>query len=160
MHPGSCWPMKGTKGFVTLRLAEPIMFESITIEHQSMAKVTGSETAPRHFEIVGYPPSSSDSWGFDPAQGKLLTAFEFDPTKSSSGTFTSVTTRPVHHDDDADGGGSCSAVKPTCDGAPKEQDEDEENGFLIAGIKINIVGNWGNPDYTCFYRATLQGSTI
>lgn len=161
VHPGACWPMKGRKGFVTLRLAEPVVFESITIEHQAMAKVTGSETAPRHFEIIGYPPSSSDSWGFDLTQGKLLTAFEFDPIKSSSETFTTTSATAVHHEDDADslgGGGSCSAVKPSCDGAPKEQDE--EKGFLIAGIKINIVGNWGNPDYTCFYRATLQGSTI
>lgn len=148
---------------MTLRLAEPIVFESITIEHQATAKVTGSDTAPRHFEVIGYPPSSSESWGFDIAQGKLLTAFEFDPTKSSSETFTAssttATTKAVHHDDDDDGlGGSCSAVKPSCEGAPTEQNE--EKGFVIAGIKINVVGNWGNPDYTCFYRATLQGSTI
>ena len=158
--------MKGTQGHVTLRLAEPIRFESITIDHHSLSSTTttavSSESAPRYFEIIGYPPSSSDSLGFDTKQGKLLSAFEFDPTKSSSDTFTTTTTTlPTQDSGERVDDGSCSVVKPTCEEPPlvATEEEKDENGFLVAGIQIRIIGNWGNPDYTCFYRARLQGST-
>lgn len=142
MYPGACWPLQGQKGHVTLRLAQPVQFESITIDHAPLL-LTGGST-PRHFEITGYPHSNTSALGFDTTKGKLLSIFEFDATKSSQ-TFE-VT---------PDLSGSCDEEikKPSCDDAPLPLP-------VIAGIKIEIVGNWGNQDYTCLYHARLQGSIV
>ena len=165
---------------MTLRLARPIHFESITIDHAPLLLLgdaasslfsRGISSAPRHFQIIGYPPSTNSNtnpnhdWGFDTTKGKILSTFEFDPSsqKSSSQTFERMPDLPQE--------GSCSEVKPTCGsdddsdpaaviGIAKTNHDNDDTAFVIAGIKIEIVGNWGNPDYTCFYRARLQGSLV
>ena len=138
VYPGACWPFQGTKGFVTLRLAQPIHFASITIDHAPLlSKLSsgsdasslssslfsrGISSAPRHFQIIGYPPLTNHSsrnrnrnsrrdgdWGFDTTKGTILSMFEFDPSlpRSSSQTFErNVPDLPQE--------GSCSEVKPTC----------------------------------------------
>ena len=145
MYPGACWPLQGQKGHITLRLAQPVQFESITIDHAPLLLAGGSK--PRHFEITGYPHSNTSALGFDTTKGKLLSIFEFDATKSSQ-TFEATPDLPQE--------GSCEEEikKPSCDAPPLPVEE------VIAGIKIEIVGNWGNQDYTCLYHARLQGIAV
>jgi Sad1 / UNC-like C-terminal len=154
VHPGACWPLNGDKGHVTLRLAQPIRFESITIDHSLLSTTKFTNSAPRYFEIVGYPPSSTDSWGLDMTKGKVLSSFEFDPSQKSSSTFFKTPELPKE--------GSCTEVKPSCD-APmtfSSGSNSSDDDFFIAGIMIRITGNWGNPDYTCLYHVRLHGSLV
>jgi len=133
--------MAGRKGFVTLRLAQPLMFDAVTISH---APGVESDTRPRHFTVTGYPPCTACPWGFDADKGKVLSVFDFDVSKASQ-TFEATPDLPQE--------GSCSEVKPAC--GPDDAPPSTEN--VIAGIKIEVTGNWGNADYTCLYRAQLHG---
>ena len=187
--------MKGNRGYITLRLAQPIQFESITLDHvvlsTSMNTLLQGQrprgSAPRYLEIIGYPPSTTDSWGMDTTRGVVLVPkFEWDPWKSSSVTVPNknlqrdaFVAKDKAHDMMVPPGmnyESCSEVKPACDAPPIPEDDhdsdkkyktsmqgvnDENNDLVVvAGIKIQILGNWGNPDYTCLYHDKLHGSTV
>jgi hypothetical protein len=159
LHPGACWPIAGNKGYVTLQLAQPMQqFESITIAHSPLLWQNGAgDSTPKKMQIIGYPPCKSWCNGrdFDVRQGKVLTAFDFDTTStSSSQTFEAFGELPQE--------GSCSEVQPSCD-APADPLETQVNGTdagesTIAAIRIAIDSNQGNMDYTCLYGARLQGT--
>lgn len=64
LHAGSCWPIKGKSGKITLQFSSPIHVTNITVEHISPdleqlvlsdRKRHGS-SAPRFFQWIGYPP--------------------------------------------------------------------------------------------------------
>lgn len=51
---GECWTMYGTKGTLGIKLSEPIIIESITIDHPSFNIMAGDMTkAPRKIELYG-----------------------------------------------------------------------------------------------------------
>ena len=56
--PGSCWPMQGSKGQVTLRLAYPIKLQSLTIDHVSRQIIPEDayNTVPKKMKVIAYPP--------------------------------------------------------------------------------------------------------
>lgn len=62
---GRCWPMKGYRGALAVRLSEPINIESISIEHAPRELLlNGGISALKDFLIIGYPkgwvPGGSD----------------------------------------------------------------------------------------------------
>jgi len=82
---GSCWPMKGTNGKITLRLPYPVAVESITVSHYSGTNYKADKlSAPRHFKLTGYPPCSDGDndndcqvIGFDKDDSINLGSFEY-----------------------------------------------------------------------------------
>ena len=50
---GSCWPMEGNQGQLTIQLSQPIHAISIAIEHISRSITADATTAPRDFEVYG-----------------------------------------------------------------------------------------------------------
>lgn len=51
MTLGSCWPMNGYKGFITIKLASSISPVALAINHLSISEATDISTAPKHFEV-------------------------------------------------------------------------------------------------------------
>lgn len=135
-------------------------FDGMTIEHAPLLWDSVGGSAPKAFEITGYPPCDNDcnGFGFDTTKGKVLTAFDFSTSsKKSSQTFEALPDLPQE--------GSCSEVKPSCDGEDdplkksKPISGGESENDTIAAIRIDILSNQGNKDYTCLYGARMQGKT-
>lgn len=58
---GSCWPMQGIKGQVTIRFSEPIDIHSVVINHAAPLNggASNHSSAIRYFKLVGYPPCNA-----------------------------------------------------------------------------------------------------
>ena len=93
LHIGSCWPMKGTSGQVTIQFPFPVRVTHITIEHvspdlepKSGGEIKKSSSAPRFLQLIGYPECTTNSnhcsiLGFDLNQPILLNQlFEYNRT--------------------------------------------------------------------------------
>lgn len=115
LHAGSCWPMKGKSGRITIQFPFPIHVTSITLEHLSpdleKLVLTNQErhgsSAPRFLQWIGYPPCTdfqSDSYkcqllGFDLTQPIILNeAFEYKPS-----SFPFAQTFPAIYEQDKHG---------------------------------------------------------
>ena len=74
-NPGSCWPMAGRHGHVTIRLPYPVDVDAITIDHVSSLLIPpgGSrDSAPKKIRVMGYPPceeNECNGLGFDISDG-------------------------------------------------------------------------------------------
>eukprot|EP00979_Chaetoceros_neogracilis_P014415 scaffold4604_cov241-Chaetoceros_neogracile.AAC.2 len=175
MHLGSCWKMAGSSGRVTLTLQKPAVIDSITIDHypwipsahnpkEHMNQIT---SAPRVMRLQGYPSCDTNAeckeqHGFDTKHPIWYNSFEYEidaalldtdefPDKrvpsSSSQTFKLSPATFLDEDADEDPAGGCSAVEPTCDGAPPLE---------VQAITLIIDSNWGHSDYTCVYRIRIN----
>lgn len=115
LHAGSCWPMKGKTGRITIQFPFPIHVTNITLEHLSpdleklvlTNKERHGSSAPRFLQWIGYPPCTdfqTDSYkcqllGFDLTQPIILNeAFEYNPS-----SFPFAQTFPAIYDQDKHG---------------------------------------------------------
>jgi len=148
--------MHGTQGQITFELVAPINIQSVSIDHlpSRIASQLASthhfnddaarSSAPRQFRIVGYHAN-----GFDADDGVVLGTFEYDVQGPTTQIFDLLVAPPaaVASEDDDDVG-SCSATGPSCG-----------SGIFsnLKGITIQILNNWGNPEYTSLYRLRVHG---
>jgi SUN domain-containing protein 1/2 len=159
--PGSCWPMSGNSGQITLRLAYPLIVSSVTLEHVSSLLVPKGErnSAPKKVRIIGYPSCEKGddcaAMGFDARDGIELAQLEFDVDGPSIQTFETTAAvgalppkKSVDSGSIGDDSGSCSATAASCS-APQPAE--------ISGITVQVLANWGNPEYTCLYRFRVHG---
>ena len=115
LHAGSCWPMKGKSGKITIKFPFPIHVTNITLEHLSpdleklvlSTKKRHGSSAPRFLQWIGYPPCTdfqNDSYhchllGFDLTRPIILNeSFEY---KISS--FPFAQTFPAIYEQDNNG---------------------------------------------------------
>ncbi|CAN8269483.1 unnamed protein product [Cochlearia groenlandica] len=82
-EPGQCFPLKGSSGFVQVRLRTPIIPEAVTLEHVSKAVAYDRSSAPKDCRVSG--------WLEDKDTGSetmlLLTEFSYDLDRSNAQTF-------------------------------------------------------------------------
>ncbi|XP_048869193.1 SUN domain-containing protein 1 isoform X2 [Brienomyrus brachyistius] len=118
VHPGNCWPFKGSKGFLLIRLSRKIIPTAVSLEHlaKALSPIGNISSAPRHFEVYGLENELQD-------EGILLGKFTYEEDGESLQTF------------------------PTS--------EQIEQAFQI--IELQVLSNWGHPDYTCLYRFRVHG---
>ncbi|GKZ00087.1 hypothetical protein MPSEU_000962100 [Mayamaea pseudoterrestris] len=150
--PGSCWPMAGTFGSVVIRLAHPVRINAISMEHaplQLLAQAADENkvtygSAPRKIKVYGLPACERgcDGLGFDPAKPSLIASFNYNVTAGGVQTFL------VNQED-----GSCAVEASTC-AAPNPTDA---LAGTFAGVKFEILDNYGNDAYTCVYRVRVHG---
>jgi len=169
--PGSCWPMEGQIGQVTLKLSYPVVIESVSIDHISSDIIPEGKinSAPKHIKIVGYPPcdDSSDcaAIGFDindpidiaeihyNVEGPSVQTFDSHYTKAIASLPSPATAAAAFGDNGDDNDeendlGSCSQETASCSGPPRK---------IVVAVAVKILENWGNPDFTCLYRLRLHG---
>ena len=158
--PGSCWPMEGSSGQIVLKLQNPVVVESISVDHISSAILPeGKHTsAPKKLKVIGYPPcdyeASCASAGFDLSDPIEIADFEYDIEGSSVQTFDSFYTQalasvpePEPSLETPDESGSCS-VQASCSTPPKQS---------VAAVEVRVLENWGNFEFTCLYRLRVHG---
>jgi Sad1 / UNC-like C-terminal len=178
-YPGSCWPMAGTKGHLTIELPYPVLVESVTIDHasplllvannDSNERLSSRASAPRGMSLFGYPPCDKkcDGFSFDFRKKDHLLDFEYNMEKGGTGlhiqTFTvsknvaSVTLHsPLGLEDGLPTAGSCSAPpESAAEAGAASCTADIPKGS--AAVELKIHSNWGNEDYTCIYRVRIHG---
>ncbi|KAK6929601.1 SUN domain [Dillenia turbinata] len=85
-EPGQCFPLKGSTGFVEIRLRTAIVPEAITVEHVSKAVAYDLSTAPKDCRVFGWLQGAD---AVDHSDNRILLAeFSYDLEKSSAQTFS------------------------------------------------------------------------
>mmetsp|Transcript_23824 Transcript_23824/g.56241 ORF Transcript_23824/g.56241 Transcript_23824/m.56241 type:complete len:587 (+) Transcript_23824:54-1814(+) len=173
--PGSCWPMAGSKGQVTLKLEQPVVIDALTVDHVPTAIIPDGKqkSAPKRIVVVAYPPcvvvdDSSDngacrSLGFDIHQEFEVARMTYDIEGDVSvQTFDSHYGQAIKNlsaqeeDDDDDDeeeeedAGSCSTETSTSCSVPPR--------IPAAAVTFKVLENWGEPEFTCIYRLRVHGS--
>ncbi len=155
--------MEGTQGYVTLRLPHPVKITSISVDHASALLLPPEQrtSAPRRIRVVGFPPcqgAQCGGLGFNVNKRIPLIEFDYDIKGPSAQTFDL---------EQSTSQASCSEEKISCDGpsedvgfplAAKVVERDDEIPF--AAVTVEILNNWGNKDYTCFYRFRVHGEAV
>ncbi|GMG99519.1 hypothetical protein Nepgr_001359 [Nepenthes gracilis] len=89
-EPGHCFPLKGSCGFVEIRLRTAIIPEAITLEHVAKNVAYDRSSAPKHCRVFGWLQESQALETALPIDGEkmfLVTEFIYDLEKSSIQTF-------------------------------------------------------------------------
>ena len=162
--PGSCWPMAGRSGRVTLQLPYPVKVSAVSIDHISpllVTEETSRRSAPKTLRVYGYPACESycNGLGFDVKRKVVLAEFEYDAQVGGVQTFAVASHAPA-------------GPSSTCDDAPAaiEDAADASSGSCsaphpklvepILGMELAVLENMGNSDYTCLYRFRVHGEAV
>lgn len=82
-EPGQCFPLKGSNGYVLVRLRAPIIPEAVTLEHVSKAVAYDRSSAPKDCRVSGWLGDIDMETETMP----LLTEFSYDLDRSNAQTF-------------------------------------------------------------------------
>lgn len=86
-EPGQCFPLKGSSGFVQIRLRAEIVPEAVTLEHVAKSVAYDRSSAPKDCRISGWLQGSNPNSVIDTEKMFLLTEFTYDLEKSNAQTF-------------------------------------------------------------------------
>lgn len=185
--PGSCWPMKGSNGDVTLKLINPIVVGSVTVDHVSSIIVENgkSYSAPKRIKVVGYPPCDDDyddcpAVGFDINDPVDIAEINYDLDGPIVQTFDSHYTKAIYNLSSSPSlpeSENFSSLSDLSFGVTNyDVDYDSVNDdsssscsqqtscsvpprIKVAAVTFRILENWGNPDFTCLYRFRVHSES-
>ncbi|KAL2478122.1 Protein SAD1/UNC-84 domain protein 1 [Forsythia ovata] len=87
-EPGQCFPLKGSSGFVQIRLRAAILPEAVTLEHVAKSVAYNRSSAPKNCRVSGWLQGRDlTNLVIDTEKMFLLTEFTYDLDKSSAQTF-------------------------------------------------------------------------
>ncbi|KAL5719406.1 hypothetical protein ACHQM5_012187 [Ranunculus cassubicifolius] len=104
-QPGECFALKGSNGFVEIKLRTEIIPDAVTLEHVSKSVAYDRSSAPRESRVIGWlrpratATTDQSTTQAEPEKPYLLTEFTYDLEKSSAQTYnvdSSVNARPVN----------------------------------------------------------------
>ena len=153
MLPGSCWPMAGSTGQLTLKLDHPVTIKAVSVDHVSWEIVPeGKHTsAPKRIIVFGYPPCESatddcTSLGFDIQQEFEVARFSYDVEDG-----TSIQTFDSHYGQAIENQKALSKVEDTY-GDDSDSCSSNESGSCsvppridVAAVTFRVLENWGHP---------------
>ncbi|EOA32419.1 hypothetical protein CARUB_v10015693mg [Capsella rubella] len=82
-EPGQCFPLKGSNGYVLIRLRTPIIPEAVTLEHVSKAVAYDRSSAPKDCRVSGWLEDKD----MESETMFRLTEFSYDLDRSNAQTF-------------------------------------------------------------------------
>lgn len=93
-EPGQCFPLKGSSGFVEIRLRVLIVPEAVTLEHVAESVAFDRSSAPKHCRVSGWRKNDSEIGG---EKMFLLAEFTYDLEKNNVQTYKveSAASNPV-----------------------------------------------------------------
>ena len=134
-NPTECWAMRGSIGFFTIELKEPVRLSAISLEHISASIAPNYASAPRRFLLYARLRDVDEKWA-------VLGDFEYRATTNFS--VPTVQTFGVT--------------------APASESEKSETGYplprepaVFDTIRVQILSNYGDEKYTCIYRVRVKG---
>ncbi|XP_031474173.1 SUN domain-containing protein 1-like [Nymphaea colorata] len=86
-EPGQCFPLKGSSGFVEIKLRTAIIPEAITLEHVAKSVAYDRTSAPKEFRVSGWIRGSLEEASPEPDKMVLLGEFVYDLERSFVQTF-------------------------------------------------------------------------
>lgn len=87
-EPGQCFPLKGSSGFVQIRLRTAIIPQAVTLEHVAKSVAYDRSSAPKECRVSGWLQGHDTDLAIDTEKMFLLTEFAYDIEKSNAQTFT------------------------------------------------------------------------
>ncbi|WVZ77113.1 hypothetical protein U9M48_025014 [Paspalum notatum var. saurae] len=91
-QPGECFALKGSSGFVNVKLRTEIIPEAVTLEHVDKTVAYDRSSAPKDFLIRGWYQGSHDDSDKDLNAMATLGEFSYNLDKSNAQTFQLVRT--------------------------------------------------------------------
>lgn len=86
-QPGECFPLKGSSGFVQIRLRSAIIPEAITLEHVAKSVAYDRSSAPKDCRVSGWLQGRDAKLAVDTVRMFRLVEFTYDLEKSNAQTF-------------------------------------------------------------------------
>lgn len=86
-EPGKCFALKGSSGFVQIKLRGAIVPEAVTLEHVAKSVAYDRSTAPKDCRVSGWLQNRDLHTADDEEKMLLLTEFTYDLEKSNAQTF-------------------------------------------------------------------------
>ncbi|KAL8136345.1 hypothetical protein V2J09_002346 [Rumex salicifolius] len=88
-EPGQCFPLKGSSGFVQIKLRTAIVPEAVTLEHVAKSVAYDRSSAPRDCRVFGWlqGKQGADTESSVDGENTLLTEFSYDLDKSNAQTY-------------------------------------------------------------------------
>lgn len=86
-QPGECFALKGSSGFVNIKLRTGIIPEAVTLEHVDKSVAYDRSSAPKYFKFHGWYQGLSDDSDKNLNSMATLGEFAYDLEKSNAQTF-------------------------------------------------------------------------
>ncbi|KAI4385794.1 hypothetical protein MLD38_003788 [Melastoma candidum] len=86
-EPGQCFPLKGSSGYVIIKLRTSIIPEAVTLEHVAKSVAFDRSSAPKDCRVSGWLQGQSDTPAVDTTKMPLMAEFAYDLDKSNAQTF-------------------------------------------------------------------------
>ncbi|XP_058078433.1 SUN domain-containing protein 1 [Magnolia sinica] len=86
-EPGHCFPLKGSNGFVEIRLRAAIVPEAVTLEHVAKNVAYDRSSAPKDCRVSGWFQGPDDDPSAQSDEKFMLVEFTYDLDKSNAQTF-------------------------------------------------------------------------
>lgn len=86
-QPGECFAVKGSSGFVKVKLRTAIIPEAVTLEHVDKSVAYDRSSAPKDFQVRGWYQGPHDDSEKDSNVMSTLGEFSYDLDKSNAQTF-------------------------------------------------------------------------
>ncbi|CAN8257124.1 unnamed protein product [Cochlearia groenlandica] len=126
-EPGQCFALKGTNGYVQIRLRGPILPEAFTLEHVAKSVAYDRSSAPKDCRVTGWLQGKgleSSSENLESEEMQLLTEFSYDLDRSNAQTFNIL---------------------------------DSSRSGLVDTVRLEFTSNHGSNSHTCIYRFRVHG---
>ncbi|TYH68049.1 hypothetical protein ES332_D06G231600v1 [Gossypium tomentosum] len=94
-EPGQCFPLKGSNGFVQIKLRTAIIPEAITLEHVAKSVAYDRSSAPKDCRVSGWLQGRDLDVTVDADKMFLLAEFTYDLEKSNAQTFDVLDTAGI-----------------------------------------------------------------
>ncbi|XP_074310719.1 SUN domain-containing protein 1-like [Silene latifolia] len=91
-EPGMCFALKGSSGFVQIRLRTAVVPEAVTLEHVAKSVAYDQSSAPKYCRVFGWleGPQGLETDSTAENEKVLLAEFTYDLEKSNAQTYTVV----------------------------------------------------------------------
>ncbi|XP_018446691.2 SUN domain-containing protein 1 [Raphanus sativus] len=86
-EPGQCFALKGSSGYVQIRLRGPIVPEAFTLEHVAKNVAYDRSSAPKDCVVSGWLQGKGQESSEETEKMQLLTEFTYDLDRSNAQTF-------------------------------------------------------------------------
>lgn len=177
---GECLALRGSSGWVDLRLREAVAVEAVTLEHIPMDIAYDITSAPKAVTVLGWnhtrwPSRGSSTAARDAAAagggggeelGKavVLGSFRYDIAAEGGAMQTfSMTGVAGSAGRGAAGGGGRVMKGGLAQGMRLEQRRGgggAGGGVAVDHVRFEIESNYGNKEWTCVYRLRVHGTPV